>query len=132
MKETGIKLNELGVLKVELLGNEDRSFKGLLSEELTIKQRYWIDRSLDSLLKEIEILQKSINKLIEKHGEDTEGSGKSINPESEAYNKFLKEYNSLIDQEIKINLHKFTIDEFDFKSNNHYHLFFKYFIEENE
>lgn len=140
MEEVKVELKDLSGIRAELLGIREAKIKGVLNEKINIKQRYWLDKSVSNILKEIESLESTINTLIKKYGDGEDGKEsiqqkikvKGKLADNPKFTEYIKEYNELIGQSVDVKIKKFDIEEFDFDSDVHYHLFLKYFIKEDE
>ena len=126
-------------LEIEIAGftnNEGKVLlKGLLNEPLNLKTKYWLNRLATKLQAEKKAFTESRDALIKEIGEAQEdGSysipikiGEELNPKYEVFNKQLQD---LLDQEIEIDVHKFSIESFDFDSDSNYPTFMTKCIED--
>ena len=137
MTSKKLKLQHILELEIQLSGfdNGVTSVKGILSEKINIKTKYWLGRLSDQVKKEKDRFNELRNELIKKHGEEIDGTwqikteidGKP-NP---AIQLFSDEINSLANEEIEINFPELNLDAFDFESENDYTLLMNYVLNEN-
>jgi len=143
MVKTKLKLFEIAALSEEIHGLQDRNTgnkiqKGLLDEELTLVQKYWLTdfgKKAKEITDEVEPLR---NEIITKYGEDSgdgqigisattklkneagEVIGEVPNPK---WNEFNTQYGELMDQEKEVEHQEFQLNDFGFKSENRYSIF---------
>jgi hypothetical protein len=126
-------------LEIEVSGftnNEGKVLlKGLLNEPLNLKTKYWLNRLVTKLQVEKKAFNDSRDSLIKQLGEVQKDGSVTIpmeikgkpNPKIIDFNKQTDE---LINQEVEIEVHKFSIDNFDFESDSNYPTFMAKCIEE--
>jgi len=119
-------------LDIEIAGftNKDGQIliKGLVNEPLNLKTKYWLNKLTTKLQVEKKAFNESRDALIKDLGETHENGSVTIpmqidgkdNPNIIEFNKQAEE---LLNQEIEIDVHKFSIDNFDFNSDSNYPTF---------
>jgi hypothetical protein len=119
-------------LEIEIAGfknNEGKVLlKGLLNEPLNLKTKYWLNRLVTKLQAEKKAFNDSRDSLIKELGEEQEDGSISIPMERDGKQnpnivEFNKQAEELLNQEIEIDVHKFSIDNFDFDSDSNYPTF---------
>lgn len=114
MNKIELKLKEAMILLSEIQGvvNSETNnviFKGFINQNIPLKEKYWLNRLLNSLLKERDLIEKLRNEMIEKLGEKDEKNGnisipnfiekengeKEINPN---LLEFQKNYEDLLEE----------------------------------
>lgn len=121
MKSTKLSLNQIYGLAQELTGNE--SFKGLLSQPLSLKTKYWLQRLLDTVAPDVKAIDELKNNLIKELGTQ-EGESYSLSPQSENFPKFVEQFNEMMSQEKEIRHAVFNLEDFDaIESAEHYMVF---------
>ena len=111
MQKEKIKLEELlGIFQV---------FQFLYHSELFIKTHYWVDRIFEDVEKEFKKLEVSRKKLLDKYGTLDEKGELKLSADKKQYEfepekrvEFEKEYADIGQEEIEINTHKFTPEQF--------------------
>jgi hypothetical protein len=151
MKTYSFKLFELINLEAELAGvvnpeTGEQVFKGLLSKNISITDKYWLNDLVGKLGEEKKAIESLREELIKKHGtEDANGNigismflneeetledgtkQKKINP---VYITFNTEYGDLLHQEKEFKVYTFPLANLDgIKADESYPLIFKYLIE---
>jgi hypothetical protein len=128
MKQTKLTLGEIYTLNLELFGNENN--KGLLSQPLPLKVKYWLQRLADKLKSEVATIDEIRNGLIKELG--TEENGKvQIKTDSPNFEIFQKQYVELLDTEKEITHAVFTLDQFEnLEAAEYYAIFLKLIDEE--
>lgn len=152
MNKTTLTLGEIYALESELAGLVDqktgeKKIKGLLSQQISLLQKYWLTDLAENLTKHKNTVDKLRNEMIQKHGEATEDGSvtislsidkrdeegnpvldqdgnalKVINPK---FQEFNQEIESLFAETREIEFYPFKIEDFDFKTDETYPLFFK-------
>lgn len=123
MKKTKLSLNEIYVLSQELSGNEN--FKGLLSQPLALKVKYWLQRLMYELESEIKTIDQVRNDLIKELGHAKDDTFE-LSPESENFPKFVSQVNQMMSEEKEINHAIFKLSDFDaIETAEHYGVFLK-------
>jgi len=126
-------------LEIEITGfknNEGKVLlKGLLNEPLNLKTKYWLNRLVTKLQAEKKAFNDSRDSLIKELGEAQEDGSISIPMEKDGKQnpniiEFNKQAEELLNQEIEIDVHKFSIDNFDFDSDSNYPTFMLKCIED--
>lgn len=122
-----ITFNEILELDVQLSGysNGQLSAKGILSEKLNIKTKYWLGKLSDQIQKEKKSFGDLRDELVKKYGTETAEGGWEIagtidekpNP---AIEKFKEELTGLLTEEVEISFPQLDLDAFDFESENDY------------
>jgi hypothetical protein len=128
MKQTKLTLGEIYTLNLELFGNEKN--KGLLSQPLPLKVKYWLQRLADKLKSEVVTIDEIRNGLIKELG--TEENGKvEVKIDSPNFEIFKKQYVELLDTEKEITHAIFTLDQFEnLEAAEYYAIFLKLIDEE--
>lgn len=127
MKKLLLSNAEVLQLDVELNGiqsqDESQARKGILSEPLPIKTRYWLDRVNSQVSSIKSSVEKLRNELVDKLGQEVDGvkqiplfveSGKGkdkekvLNPKIE---EFTKEFNTILEQEEELNVPALRIED---------------------
>jgi hypothetical protein len=143
--EKTLKLFEIRDLNAEINGlvnmqSGEKMKPGLLDEELTMTQKYWLTdlgKKAKTLTDEVEPLrQELIQKWGDKTGEDTievlpwkeetKEDGSTIRVSNPKFFDFEKEYTELFSQERTIESKAFFVEDFDFKTKNHYPIFMSF------
>lgn len=126
-------------LEIEIAGfknNEGKVLlKGLLNEPLNLKTKYWLNRLVTKLQAEKKAFNDSRDSIIKELGEEQEDGSITIpyevegkeNPKAIEFNKQTEE---LLKQDVEIEVHKFSIENFDFESDSNYPTFMTKCIEE--
>ena len=129
MKQTKLTLGEIYTLNLELFGNENN--KGLLSQPLPLKVKYWLQRLADKLKSEVTTIDEVRNGLIKELG--TEENGKvQIKIDSPNFEVFQKQYTELLDTEKEITHAIFTLDQFENLEVAEYYAVFLKLIDEEQ
>jgi len=128
MKQTKLTLGEIYTLNLELFGNENN--KGLLSQPLTLKVKYWLQRLADKLKSEVATIDEVRNGLIKELGEEIDGQVQ-IKTDSPNFVKFQEQYVELLETEKEISHAVFTLDQFEnLEAAEYYAVFLKLIDEE--
>ena len=152
MNKTTLTLGEIYTLESELAGavnqqTGEKTLKGLLSQSISLLQKYWLTDLAEDLAKHKKNVDAIRNDLIKKHGEPVENGGLSI---SVSINKLDEEGNSVLNEDgtpvkvlnpkfqefndemeklfaetREIEHYPFKIEDFDFKTDETYAVFFK-------
>ena len=123
MKSTKLNLSEVYVLAQELVGNE--KFKGLLSQPLSLKTKYWLQRLADKLNSGVKTIDEMRNNLIKELGEEENGQVQ-IKADSPNFPKFQEQFAELMNEEKEISHADFTIEQFEnLETAEHYAVFLK-------
>jgi hypothetical protein len=128
-----IKLKYINGLRQELNGISHPEtgqvyYRGLLTQELHFKTKYHLTKLSKEVENESELLIESIKQLLEKHfGKDQPKTDQELleRKESEGY---LKEVKELYEEEVDFTDYNFSVDDFDFKSNEPYVVFADLFL----
>jgi len=128
MKQTKLTLGEIYTLNLELFGNENN--KGLLSQPLPLKVKYWLQRLADKLKSEVATIDEIRNGLIKELGTEENGQVQ-IKIDSPNFVKFQEQYVELLDTEKEITHAIFTLDQFEnLEAAEYYAIFLKLIDEE--
>jgi hypothetical protein len=127
MKTTKLTLGEIYTLNLELFGNENN--KGLLSQPLTLKVKYWLQRLADKLKSEVATIDEIRNGLIKELGEEIDGQVQ-IKTDSPNFVKFQEQYVELLETEKEISHAIFTLDQFENLEAAEYYAVFLKLIDE--
>lgn len=152
MKTYSFKLFQLLELEAELTGvvnpqTGEQVFKGLLSKNISITDKYWLNDLVGKLKEEKKTIELIREELIKKYGtEDAnkniginmyleeddilEDSKKKFNPN---YIKFSNEFNDLLNQEKELKVYTFPLKNLEgIKAEESYPLVFTYLVESTE
>ena len=128
MKTTKLTLGEIYTLNLELFGNENN--KGLLSQPLSLKLKYWLQRLADKLKSEVATIDEVRNGLIKELGTEEDGQVQ-IKVDSPNFVKFQEQYTELLNEEKEITHAVFTLDQFEnLEAAEYYAVFLKLIDEE--
>jgi len=128
MKQTKLTLGEIYTLNLELFGNENN--KGLLSQPLPLKVKYWLQRLADKLKSEVATIDEIRNGLIKELGTEENGQVQ-IKIDSPNFEVFQKQYTELLETEKEITHAIFTLDQFEnLEAAEYYAVFLKLIDEE--
>lgn len=152
MNNTTLTLGEIYTLESELAGvvnqqTGEKTVKGLLAQQISLLQKYWLTDLADELAKHKKNVDNIRNELIQKHGEPTANGGMSIsvtidktddegnkvldengapvkvmNPKFQEFNEQME---NLFAETRNIEHYPFKIEDFDFKTDETYAVFFK-------
>jgi hypothetical protein len=136
MQTTKLTLTEIYGLESELFGltnpqSGEVLSKGLLLQNLTLKNRYWLSRlgeSIQSEKKAIDILRDS---LIKELGSEDEKGNFFLSPTIDEkpnpnFIKFQEELSSLLKEEKEISHSVFSLEQFEnLETTEHYPVFLK-------
>lgn len=136
MQTTKLTLEEIYGLESELFGISNREtnevvFKGLLSQSLPIKLRYWLSRLADKIQAEKAAVDKLRDELIKELGVLGEDGNYTLNPmiddePNPNWTNFQEQLGSLLKEEKEISHSVFTLEQFDnLETTEHYPVFFK-------
>ena len=127
MKTTKLTLGEIYTLNLELFGNENN--KGLLSQPLSLKVKYWLQRLADKLKSEVATIDEVRNGLIKELGTEEDGQVQ-IKVDSPNFVKFQEQYTELLETEKEITHAIFTLDQFESLEAAEYYAVFLKLIDE--
>jgi hypothetical protein len=127
MKTTKLTLGEIYTLNLELFGNENN--KGLLSQTLPLKVKYWLQRLADKLKSEVATIDEVRNGLIKELGTEIDGQVQ-IKVDSPNFVKFQEQYTELLNEEKEITHAIFTLDQFETLEAAEYYAVFLKLIDE--
>lgn len=136
MQTTKLTLTEIYGLESELFGltnpqSGEVIIKGLLSQSLTLKNRYWLSRLGESIQAEKKAVDTLRDSLITELGSEDEKGNFFLNPMIDEkpnpnFIKFQEELSSLLKEEKEISHSVFTLDQFEnLETTEHYPVFFK-------
>jgi hypothetical protein len=152
MNKTTLTLGEIYALESELAGSVnqqtgEKTLKGLLAQQISLLQKYWLTDLAEDLTKHKKNVDGIRNDLIKKHGEPVENGGLSIsvsidkldeegkpvlNEEGKPlkvlnpkFQQFNEEMEKLFAETNEIEHYPFKIEDFDFKTDESYSVFFK-------
>ena len=139
MEKITLTLNDALALEAELNGVTDQQtqevlFKGLLTEKMNLKTKYWLTKLSDKLTSEKKTIDTLREELIKKHGTEGENGMISIvafedaerTKPTEAYTEFVKEMNSLLSEEKEFEYNPVSIDDLgDVSAEGRFNLIFK-------
>lgn len=127
MKTTKLTLGEIYTLNLELFGNENN--KGLLSQPLSLKVKYWLQRLADKLKSEVATIDEVRNGLIKELGTEEDGQVQ-IKIDSPNFVKFQEQYTELLETEKEITHAIFTLEQFENLEAAEYYAVFLKLIDE--
>ena len=144
MEKITLSLNDALALEAELNGvvnqqTQEVLFKGLLSEKMSLKTKYWLTKLSDKLASEKKTIDTLREELIKKHGTEGENGAISILAfEDEARTKPTKEYisfvseiNALLAEEKEFEYNPLSLEELaEISTDGRYNLIFKLIKEE--
>jgi hypothetical protein len=152
MNKTTLTLGDIYTLESELAGavnqqTGEKTLKGLLSQQISLLQKYWLTDLAEDLAKHKKNVDGIRNDLIKKYGEPIENGGLSIqmsidkvdeegnpvlneegkpvkvlNPQFQLFNE---EMEKLFAETKEVEHYPFKIEDFDFKTDESYSVFFK-------
>ena len=139
MEKITLSLNDTLALEAELNGVTDQKtqevlFKGLLSEKMSLKTKYWLTKLAEKLSSEKKTIDTLREELIKKHGTEGEDGMISIvafedqdrTKATEAYIKFVTEMNTLLAEEKEFDYNPISIEELgDISAEGRFNLIFK-------
>jgi hypothetical protein len=124
MEKITLSLNDALALEAELNGvvdpqTQEVAFKGLLTEKMSLKTKYWLTKLSDKLASEKKTIDALRDELIKKHGKEGENGMISIvayedaerTKATEAYAAFVSEMNALLAEEKEFEYNPLSIDE---------------------
>jgi hypothetical protein len=115
MKTIDLRLDEVLLLLVELEGfrkpdTGEFVLKGFINQTLPLKEKYWLNKLINSLTNEKQEIEKLRNQLIEKFGEKDESGSifipimvEGTNEPNPQYLEFQTEYQELLNETKTIN-----------------------------
>ena len=144
MEKITLSLNDALALEAELNGivnqqTQEVLFKGLLSEKMSLKTKYWLTKLSDKLTSEKKTIDTLREELIKKHGTEGENGTISIvafddedrTKPTKEYISFVSEVNSLLAEEKEFEYNPLSLEELgDISSEGRYNLIFKLIKEE--
>ena len=139
MEKITLSLNDTLALEAELNGVTDQKtqevlFKGLLSEKMSLKTKYWLTKLAEKLSSEKKTIDTLREELIKKHGTEGEDGMISIvafedqdrTKATEAYIKFVTEMKTLLAEEKEFDYNPISIEELgDISAEGRFNLIFK-------
>ena len=139
MEKITLSLNDTLALEAELNGVTDQKtqevlFKGLLSEKMSLKTKYWLTKLAEKLSSEKKTIDTLREELIKKYGTEGEDGMISIvafedqdrTKATEAYIKFVTEMNTLLAEEKEFDYNPISIEELgDISAEGRFNLIFK-------
>lgn len=136
MQTTKITLQEIYGLESELFGLTNQSgevlMKGILSQNLSLKNRYWLSRLGESIQAEKKAVDTLRDQLIKELGEVDENGNYSLQPMVDEkvnpnFVKFQEELSALLKEEKEITHAVFTLEQFEsLETSEHYPVFMKF------
>ena len=104
-------VNILNAVATEFVCKECGKSKTVLNENLTAKDVYWFGKLQKKLRNEIEQLEQSHNKLVDKYGDSDPDakSVKKITPGTPAWEQFQEEWKQVLDQPVEFDIDKVKI-----------------------
>lgn len=135
MQTTKLTLQEIYGLESELFGLTNQSgealMKGILSQNLSLKNRYWLSRLGESIQAEKKAVDTLRDQLIKELGEADKDGNFSLQPMIDEkvnpnFVKFQEELTALLREEKEISHSIFTLEQFEsLETSEHYPVFMK-------
>ena len=138
MKTIDLRLDEVLLLLVELEGfrkpdTGEVILKGFINQTLPLKEKYWLNKLINSLTNEKQEIEKLRNQLIEKFGEKDESNSifipmmvEGTNEPNPQYLEFQTEYQELLNETKTINYKPISFETLEsITTENTYNLIFK-------
>jgi len=138
MKTIDLRLDEVLLLLVELEGfrkpdTGEFVLKGFINQTLPLKEKYWLNKLINSLTNEKQEIEKLRNQLIEKFGEKDESNSifipmmvEGTNEPNPQYLEFQTEYQELLNETKTINYKPISFETLEsITTENTYNLIFK-------
>jgi hypothetical protein len=138
MKTIDLRLDEVLLLLVELEGfrkpdTGEVILKGFINQTLPLKEKYWLNKLINSLTNEKQEIEKLRNQLIEKFGEKDESNSifipmmvEGTNEPNPQYLKFQTEYQELLNETKTINYKPISFETLEsITTEDTYNLIFK-------
>lgn len=138
MKTIDLSLDEVLLLLVELEGfrkpdTGEFVLKGFINQTLPLKEKYWLNKLINSLTNEKQEIEKLRNQLIEKFGEKDESNSifipmmvEGTNEPNPQYLEFQTEYQELLNETKTINYKPISFETLEsITTENTYNLIFK-------
>lgn len=152
MNKTTLTLGEIYTLETEVAGavnqqTGEKTVQGLLSQKLSLLQKFWLTDLAEELTKHKKRVDTLRDEMIKKHGESSKDGAisisvsidklddkgkvvlneegnpvKLINPK---FQEFNQEMEDLFAETKEIEHYAFKIEDFDFKTDESYTVFFK-------
>ena len=93
--------------------NAKEPLEKLMSEKLPVKVSYGLAKLASKLNDQLQVIDKVRHGLIETYGEVNPDNPQqiSVNPQSENFSKFAKEYGELMSQEVEVVIEQVTLPE---------------------
>lgn len=115
MIKTSLNIGQVLSLSIEL--------QSLVKEDLAYKTKYWLNKLITSISKEVDEYEKIRIELVTRYGKENESGMLYVDESSEGFKDFMKSINEVISQETEIEHAEFNVDDFNFKSGNNYPIF---------
>lgn len=139
MEKITLSLNDALALEAELNGVVDPKtqevlFKGLLTEKMNLKTKYWLTKLSDKLASEKKTIDALREELIKKHGTEGEDGMISIvafeddnrTKATQAYVEFVTEMNALLAETKEFEYNPISIDDLgDISAEGRFNLIFQ-------
>jgi hypothetical protein len=138
MKTIDLRLDEVLLLLVELEGfrkpdTGEVILKGFINQTLPLKEKYWLNKLINSLTNEKQEIEKLRNQLIEKFGEKDESNSifipmmvEGTNEPNPQYLEFQTEYQELLNETKTINYKPISFETLEsITTEDTYNLIFK-------
>jgi hypothetical protein len=139
MEKITLSLNDALALEAELNGVIDQKtqevlFKGLLTEKMNLKTKYWLTKLSDKLTSEKKTIDALREELIKKHGTEGEDGMISIvafedndrTKATEAYVTFVTEMNALLAETKEFEYNPISIEDLgDISAEGRFNLIFQ-------
>lgn len=127
-----IKLSVALQLIDELSGVPSRDLKGIVYEKMPFNVKYDLFKSIKELEKEREVFKDTLSELLKKYGKKDKDGNYKIDTDSKDFKSFDKEYLSLLDKDISIEIKKIKIEDVMFETESFYPAFFEHLVDSNE
>jgi hypothetical protein len=97
-------------IKLEKVWDSQVALQTVQDLRLPIKMSYWLGRNIQRLSSEIKDIDKKRVELVKKYGVENEQHQFNVTPENK--DKFVKEFEELLSEEVEIDIKQYTIEEF--------------------
>lgn len=101
--------SESDEMKLGILVNAESALSTLANEKMKAKSSYRIAKVINQITPHLETFRKVQQELLEKYGKKN-GEGFGINPEMKGWKTYLKEIQSVLEEDIDIKIKKITLN----------------------
>lgn len=103
----------------------------IIQHKVAISHKYWLGKLLEQAQKEREDFIKVRDEAIKEHGTKTKDGNFEIKPNTKKAEEFQKQINTLLQEEVEVNINKFPLSMFDnVETEEYYPFFITLFVEE--